>query len=309
MSVWQRGTSFTNTANSYQYTADRWGCFSGTSLPAVISQVSSGLTDFQYALRVQRPNGNTSTSNTTASQVIETINCYDLAGKTVTLSFWARAGSNYSTAANALGAWIQTGTGTDQGLNSVINSLWTGQATNSQSVTLTTSFQRFSLSYAIPAGTNEINVAFITYPTGTAGANDYFDITGVQLEEGAVATPFERELYNQTLAKCQRYYEKSYNVDVAPGTASGAVFAEFYVTAGLGSYQMPGAYYRVTKRATPTVTVYSSTTGAAGYVYAVLAAADKAVNQEGNNANLFNIYPTLSASDLVRFQWTATAEL
>jgi hypothetical protein len=43
---------------------------------------------------------------------------------------------------------------------------------------------------------------------GVGGAvNDYFQITGVQLEVGSKPTPFEHELYSQTLAKCQRYYQ------------------------------------------------------------------------------------------------------
>jgi len=44
---------------------------------------------------------------------------------------------------------------------------------------------------------------------GLGGAvNDYFAITGVQLEVGSVATPFEHESYAETLAKCQRYYQR-----------------------------------------------------------------------------------------------------
>ena len=40
-------------------------------------------------------------------------------------------------------------------------------------------------------------------------ASATFDLTGVQLEVGEVATPFEHESFGQTMAKCQRYYEKS----------------------------------------------------------------------------------------------------
>jgi len=42
---------------------------------------------------------------------------------------------------------------------------------------------------------------------GTSGATFY--ITGVQLEVGTIATPFERPLYSKQLADCQRYYRKT----------------------------------------------------------------------------------------------------
>lgn len=41
-----------------------------------------------------------------------------------------------------------------------------------------------------------------------AATNNYWQVTGVQLEAGAVATPFEFEDYGTTLAKCQRYYNR-----------------------------------------------------------------------------------------------------
>ena len=45
---------------------------------------------------------------------------------------------------------------------------------------------------------------------GVGGAiNDYLAITGVQLEVGDVATPFEHEPYAETLQKCRWYYRKS----------------------------------------------------------------------------------------------------
>lgn len=227
VNIWQRGTSFTNTANSYQYTADRWFVFGGTSLPAASSQVATSLQNFPFALRVQRPNGNTSTANTSACQVIETVNCRDLASQTVTVSFLARAGANYSPTGSSLGVWLATGSGTDQGAQNMINSAWTSQAYAQSSVTLTTSFQQFSVTFTVPSGTNEVGLLFITFPTGTAGANDWFDVTGVQLEKGSTATSFDYRPYTTELALCQRYFQR---IDGFAGMVGSGVTTVAYGT-------------------------------------------------------------------------------
>jgi len=77
---------------------------------------------------------------------------------------------------------------------------------------------------------------------GTSGATFY--ITGVQLEAGSVATPFERRSYGQELSLCQRYYQ----ISLAGHTA--------YVTNlfGYGSY-VP---FSVRMRSAPTITLISS---------------------------------------------------
>ena len=72
-----------------------------------------------------------------------------------------------------------------------------------------------------------------TSVVGTSGATFY--ITGVQLEEGTIATPFERRLYNQELANCQRYYAKlsgggfSAYCNFASGFISSATRGFFYI--------------------------------------------------------------------------------
>jgi hypothetical protein len=255
MDTWQRGTSFTNTANSYQYTADRWIVFGGVGIPAASSRVSTGLQNFPYALRVQRPAANTGTANTLAGQVIETINCRDLSGQTTTVSFLARAGANYSTANNRLDVILVTGTGTDQGAQNGINNAWTTQAYNTQSVTLTTSFVQYSLTFTVPVGTNEIMFYFITTPSGTAGAADYFDITGVQYEKGSVATSFDVRPYGTELALCQRYYLMD-TYTVAGGNNRRILLGGMYA-----STQWEGTYYfLVQMRAAPTLTTSAGST-------------------------------------------------
>ena len=257
MQVWQRGTSGFTTLNNFVYVADRMYMFSGLGMNATASQATSiGLSGFQYAMRAQRNSGNTATTALLIGQTIESVNCYDLAGKTITVSFWARAGANFSPTGNALAVYLVTGTGTDQGTLAWIQSTWTGQARATMgTATLTTSWQQFTYSVAVPSGTNEVAWYLDCAPTGTAGANDYYDITGVQLEVGSTATQFERRPYGLELALCQRYYEV-----IANDTSFG-----FLNPLGSTATIAATTFFKVTKRAVPTVSVGTGAVQAIGY--------------------------------------------
>ena len=87
-----------------------------------------------------------------------------------------------------------------------------------------------------------------TAPTGAVSVigtlNATWYITGVQLEVGSVATPFEHRSYGDELARCQRYYQL---FDSAAGEA--------YPTGGVGAYAICGVNFIQTMRAAPTVTL------------------------------------------------------
>ena len=209
MDIWQRGTSFTNpTSTLSSYIADRWNIYrSGFTAGITATRQSSGLTGFQYNVRVQRNSGDTSTATLSLQQSLETATSVPLANQSVTISFYARAGANYSATSNQLVFTVTTGTGTDQ---SFVGG-YTGSVTPINSTaTLTTSWQRFSATASLSSATNEISVGFFANPVGTAGANDYYEITGVQLELGSTATTFSRAggSIGGELALCQRYYQR-----------------------------------------------------------------------------------------------------
>ena len=200
MSVAQAGTSFSLPASG-SYTLDGYQ-ITGMSGDFTISQVAyTG--NFQYALRVQRNSGGTSGPTSYVYQSFETRDVVKFAGKTMMFSFRARAGSNYSPTSSLLGIALLYGTGTDGNLYTV----FTGQsAITSQNVTLTTSDQQFTVGpFTVPSNATQFGFSVGVAPTGTAGTNDYFDITGVQLEVGSVATPFEQITYQQNLMRCMRY--------------------------------------------------------------------------------------------------------
>jgi hypothetical protein len=211
MDIWQRGTSFSNFGFFQLYTTDQWN-FNSTNSGRTISRQptsdTTNLPDIQFCARLQRDSGNTDTSISGLSQSLETVNSIPLAGKTVTFSFYARAGSNYSATSNALVAQVLSGTGTDQKATAG----FTGQVTFiNSSATLTTTWQRFTYSATVPVNSRQLAIYFKGTPTGTAGANDYYEVTGVQLEAGSTATPFRRNANSiqGELAACQRYYYRA----------------------------------------------------------------------------------------------------
>ena len=97
--IWQRGTSF-SVGGSVTYLADRWCAVQYAGSVAVFSQQTTGLSEATYCLRCQRNSGNTYTATVNVGQYMESINSKDLAGKSITLSFYARAGANFSASSN-----------------------------------------------------------------------------------------------------------------------------------------------------------------------------------------------------------------
>jgi hypothetical protein len=210
MQVWQRGTSVSVAASTATtYTADRWLAYTAANQATTVSRQatndSTNLPFIQYCARVQRNSGQTGTSENYFSYGFETINSLPYAGKTVTVSFYARAGANYSPTSGAFGMGLNTATGTDQ----PVTSYNTGVLSPiSGSYNLTTTWQRFTATGTLSSTLNEFGIFFRYTWAGTAGANDYFEVTGVQLDVGSVALPFRT--YAGTiqgeLAACQRYY-------------------------------------------------------------------------------------------------------
>jgi hypothetical protein len=210
MNVWQRGTSISLAASAgTTFLADRWCTQTGANQATTVSRQATGDTTnlpfIQYAMRFQRNSGQTGTANYAIMSPMETINTVPYAGKTVTLSFYARKGANYSATSDILRGILRTGTGTDQNPFSG----YTGDANSlDANFTLTTTWQRFSVSGTIAATVTEMTVQFNYTPTGTAGANDYYDITGIQVEIAASASAYSPNAatFQGELAACQRYY-------------------------------------------------------------------------------------------------------
>ena len=206
LDIWQRGTSIALASNGVGYTADRWYVRNTGSSTVTSRQATNDTTNLpfiQYCLRYSRDSGSTNVNPLYLTQSIETANSIPYAGRTVSYSFYARKGANFS---GTISAQVYSGTGTDQNL---ING-YTGsvQLLNSAMAgTLTTTWQRYTFTFAVGATATELAVHFDWSPSGTAGAADYIEVTGFQLEIGSVATTFTRSAgtIQGELAACQRY--------------------------------------------------------------------------------------------------------
>ena len=142
-----------------------------------------------------------------------------------------------------------------------------------------------------------------------ASVGSYFNVTGVQLEKGTIATPFEFRPFAVELQLCQRYFCTSYDVGTAPGTATSI--------GRIGTYSadtnaMMTVYFPVTMRATPTLTIYAGNTGAAGFYnlggnFTNYAATTAQVSMK--SAILYSNSTGVAGQNWYYFQYAAVAEL
>jgi hypothetical protein len=255
--VAQRGVGPWTTTGTF--TLDRWSI---TLVTDAVSVTPGGLSDAQRSA-IGDEAANTSlmnvfTGNSAAgaynyiAQSIEGVR--RLGGKTVTVSFWAVAGAALRLGLNFYQAFGSGG--------SPSAGAWIGAG---QSVLLSTTWTRYSLTFAIPStsgktlGTNSNDCTYLAlwYSSGaTNNANagnigvqsGTVQLWGIQLEIGSVATPLEKPDPQQDLAKCQRFYQVGIS-----GIATGYTNASGYVSSF--------TYFPVTMRASPTV-AYTGTIGA-----------------------------------------------
>ena len=343
MVIDQRNAGASVTPTDNQYTLDRW-YFS-------VSQTSK-LTSQQNAGSVTPPVGfinylgvtSSSSYSVTSSdyfgfrQSIEGLNVADLAWGTasarpVTLSFWVRSsltgsfgGSLFNSAANRSYPFSYT--------------ISTANTWEQKSVTvdgdttgtwLTTNGNGIQVYFSLGGGTSRSGTAnawtggtWASQPTGSTsvvGTNAAtFYITGVQLEEGSQATPFEYRQHGTELALCQRYYEKAYDQDTSVPFAAFAWFTPTFGQSITNNTLHSIIKYSVSKRARPTILVYPFTTPANTMrVSNAAGGADFGANSGATyivRMNQFALYNTsggtlsVSSPDYgLIFGWSADAEL
>lgn len=282
----QRGTSVSGISSGSTYhTADRWAQYvlaSGTWTNAVSADAPAG-SGFRNSVKITCTTAVTSLSATATNIVFQKLEGQTLQmirkgtanAQQLTLQFWVK-GSTTGTYAvslddddntrsvsatytiSAANTWEQktitfpadtTGVLDNDNAGSMTLIFWLVAGSNATSGTLQTTW---GSTVAANKAVGQTNLA--------AAVNNYWQITGVQLEPGSQASPFEFVRYDDELRRCQRYYQK-WQTNIAGYNTT---------TTFLGSFTYP-----VKTRATPSSIVvgngvisnidggYSATSGTA----------------------------------------------
>ncbi|PTS72010.1 hypothetical protein DBR33_10390 [Stenotrophomonas sp. HMWF022] len=181
------------------------------------------------------------------------------AGGAITISVWA----NGDVAGRKVGVRVIQDFGTG-------GSPAAQTSTEAGVLTLTTGATRQSLTVTLPStkgkqlgsnGNDHIYVVFDLcaggYGGALAGQNGSFGFTQFQVESGRAATRFDWRPPGVELALCQRYYEKSYNLEIQPNTPHNEGREAFSLnTQGTAHYQ--SVRFHSAKRAHPYVMIISA---------------------------------------------------
>jgi len=309
--VAQRGGSFTD---GNGYTLDRWyGNRNGGVAGVTYSQVYGAFGANKYCMSIQRTAGNSSTAAANLFQAIEGQNCRFMAGQVITLSFQIGTGGTISATTHTVQLNYQTTT-TDIGPTGS----WTAVGSNSFTVVNNTAFTKYNMQWTVPSNATQLEIIFGINFSGTAGADDRYYLTEVQLEAGPVPTPFERKLLDQTIIDCQRYYQKSYDIGTAPGTATTQNLVGNSQSGAGGQGNFAGEiYFPVIMRAVPSISYWDGAGNASKCSRLATAGGTTWTNNATANVAPFNIgtngflwYGDNSVANFSCFiHYTANAEL
>jgi hypothetical protein len=252
----------------------------GIGATLAVQQVTDAPVGFVNSYKLTVTTGGTATGTDGAAlwQHIEGTNVSDLAWGTasasaVTLSFWVKS----SLTGTFGGGLMNSGFSRSYPFTYSISSADTWEYKtvtipgDTTGTWLTTTGRGLIISFSWGSGSDRLGTAGAwvgaraqgstgqTNITSTTGAT--WQITGVQLEAGSVATPFERRPFGTELALCQRYFYKTYNIDVAVGTSTGVgmMYLETLADGTLSRLKSFNPRLPVTMRANPTVSAYSQT--------------------------------------------------
>lgn len=236
---------------------------------------------------------------------LEAGDTYDLAGQTATLSVKLSSSSLTSI------TWSAYYANTADTFGTLASPTRTLIATGSFTISSTESTQTASMSVSASATTG----IEIVLTGGALLGTQTLTIGDMQLELGGAASPFERLPRSVEIAKCQRYYEKSYDTGTAPGTSTdnGLLFGPASDTAA-GQYAGISTTFRQDKRTSPTIVLYDragSSSRNSTYSSSTLTRTDNRTDLGSifTSTGVLSVFVLAPANTFGAVHWTASSEL
>ena len=333
MRIDQRNAGASVTISNVFHT-DRWQAYEDSDGTMTAQQDSSAPSGFSNSLKITTTVADSSLSAAQYACLLQSIEGYnvgDLAfgtasAKSITLSFWVR-----SSLTGTFGGVIKnTGAGTrSYPFTYSISSANTweqktitiaGDTSGSWATDNSCGMQvlfglgvgsTYSGTAGAWAGSNLISATGAVSVLGTLNATWY--ITGVQLESGSTATDFERRPFATELSLCQRYYEKSFDLNTVPqSTFSGSLgnsMEYWQMQNPSGGGTAVNVYFKQNKRLQATIVTYNNASSGSSH-YHVFGLGDYTNASVGISERGFRFsMPTDGANNFKGFNWTASAEL
>ena len=339
MQIHQRGTTAAGGATNIYTPLDRWQLVQGSSFDFDVTATINSTTvntskGFQTALTITPDSTKTPTGseNGTIAYRLEGFDCQRLQqggadAHTFTLSFYAKAVNKTGIYSVCCIKKDAGGSGRYQVKEFTLTTSWVRQEItfeadttalirNSNAGDLNFYFNMTSgpddlvapttawvAGGGIAASTNQVNFMDST--------SNEFHMTGVQLEIGSVATPYDHRTFGQELAACQRYYEKSYGINVTPGATNdkNGTYRPRHPSAGTNGVNI---WFKVTKRAVPTIVFYAAVSGNTGKITNMSGgASDITCSTESyvGESEVVANYTSTGGETNVEGHWTAESEL
>jgi len=228
------------------YAHDRWVVLTQTGAIAL-----STLTDVedQLPFMARLTQSQASAQRMGLAQIVEGKNCKHLRGQTVTF----KIGRYRCSSAQAIRFAVLEWTGTEDSVTSDVVASWTSGTFTAGNFFLGSNLTVSGVAAATPGaatlttgpdltvtlGSAFNNLIVMVWTETTAAQNVTLDLGRAKLEKGAAGSEFVWPKFAAELADCQRYYEKSYDLAVLPGTTAGDVAAGMAGGSGFYSNNAP----------------------------------------------------------------------
>ncbi len=320
--IWQRGSMIKDPGH-LQHTVDRWNVdwngASNGSFQIVREEFPLGQTDVpgepRYFARWEQLEQGSGNTFRDFSQQIESVRT--LAGQTVTISCFLRASRRVTPSHGGAGRPPAVPV-PHETVHLVTEQFFGGgggsppRFTTSPPIAVTGQWQRAIVTTTLASlagmrigsvGDDSLNV-IISMRGDSANGLSSLDIADVQIEIGTAATPFERPSVGRQLADCERYFQKSYDHDVKPGSRSYSGTENCRQNT---QYNVSGVRFRTSMRRAPTIRLYNPATGDEGTWQSLSTPIAVSAGDVGTNG--FHVDVTAGTpGEPLAGHWTANAE-